>query len=260
MDRLVLLSGLVLSVFNQSDAGECVAPVVTEGEVTGAGDGRLWTGSVRCVTGHSLVGSATLKCRDGQWSGEIPVCVKLDDCDEAELEDISNGWRTVYRRLQYRGAVHRYHCHKSFSLLGSELAWCDEGGWRHGGEDGPPVCARGGCDETLVRGLSHGQEELSEDGGYVRFLCDPQHQLRGQAWLHCNGTHWSGARPHCRAESHFAKLTTVSETDSPARQTLNRRGETEGDNISANPANKLVTTNVFLILNLLLFGQFILTN
>ena len=56
-----------------------------------------------------------------------------DDCDEAELEDISNGWRTVYRRLQYRGAVHRYHCHKSFSLLGSELAWCDEGGWRHGG-------------------------------------------------------------------------------------------------------------------------------
>ena len=54
-----------------------MAPVVTEGEVTGAGDGRLWTGSVRCLTGHSLVGSATLKCRDGQWSGEIPVCVKL---------------------------------------------------------------------------------------------------------------------------------------------------------------------------------------
>ena len=60
------------------------------------------------------------------------------------------------------------------------------------------ILTGGGCDETLVRGLSHGQEELSEDGGYVRFLCDPQHQLRGQAWLHCNGTHWSGARPHCR--------------------------------------------------------------
>ena len=34
----------------------------------------------------------------------------------AELADIRNGWRTVYRRLQYRGAVHRYYSspHKSW--------------------------------------------------------------------------------------------------------------------------------------------------
>ena len=48
------------------------------GEVTGgAGDKKLWTGRVRCLTGYSLVGSNLLKCRDGQWSGHIPVCVKL---------------------------------------------------------------------------------------------------------------------------------------------------------------------------------------
>ena len=33
--------------------------------------------------------------------------MSADDCSEGELEGISNGWRTVYRRLKYRGAVHR---------------------------------------------------------------------------------------------------------------------------------------------------------
>ena len=48
------------------------------GEVTGAaGEKKLWTGRVKCLAGYSLVGSNLLKCRDGQWSGQIPVCVKL---------------------------------------------------------------------------------------------------------------------------------------------------------------------------------------
>ena len=53
---------------------ECEAPEVTNGQVTGDGQG-VWT--LRCLAGHSLVGSPLLKCRAGQWSGETPVCVKL---------------------------------------------------------------------------------------------------------------------------------------------------------------------------------------
>ena len=58
-------------------SAECEAPRVRHGEVRGDGDRKLWTGRVRCLTGYSLVGSNLLKCRDGQWSGQIPVCVKL---------------------------------------------------------------------------------------------------------------------------------------------------------------------------------------
>ena len=49
-----------------------------------------------------------------------------------------------------------------------------------------------------MTGLSHGEAELSEDGGHVRYSCHPHHQLQGQSELHCNGTHWSGVRPSCR--------------------------------------------------------------
>ena len=59
-------------------SAECEAPAVRHGEVTGAaGEKKLWTGRVKCLAGYSLVGSNLLKCRDGQWSGQIPVCVKL---------------------------------------------------------------------------------------------------------------------------------------------------------------------------------------
>ena len=58
-------------------AGKCEAPVVKDGEVTGNGDGSVWTGDVRCLAGNTLVGSSKMKCRDGLWSGETPVCVKL---------------------------------------------------------------------------------------------------------------------------------------------------------------------------------------
>ena len=64
----------------------------------------------------------------------------------------------------------------------------------------------GGCEESLVTGLSHGEVEISSDGGHVRYFCNHQHHLKGQSQLHCNGTHWSGLRPSCRGKRMMTSL------------------------------------------------------
>ena len=36
----------------------------------------------------------------GQWSGDIPVCLVMEGCEDGDLVDIQNGWRTAYRSFQ----------------------------------------------------------------------------------------------------------------------------------------------------------------
>ena len=50
-------------------------PSLANGEVEGAGDAASWTGTFSCHPSFALVGSTTLKCRNGQWSSpRKPVC------------------------------------------------------------------------------------------------------------------------------------------------------------------------------------------
>ena len=50
-------------------------PSLANGEVEGAGDAASWTGTFSCHPSFALVGSSTLKCRNGQWSSpRKPVC------------------------------------------------------------------------------------------------------------------------------------------------------------------------------------------
>lgn len=51
---------------------ECVAPSLPNGQVTGSGDARSWTGTFSCDPGFVLVTRAQLKCRDGVWSDPAP--------------------------------------------------------------------------------------------------------------------------------------------------------------------------------------------
>ena len=149
------------------------------GEVEGRGSGRsAWTGRVSCEPGYTRLGPGHLKCRDGafkylvhtclthictipsgQWSGDIPVCLVMEGCEDGDLVDIQNGWRTAYRsfqdiifnmnfsqpptshrRTRYRGGVWSYHCHRGWTRTGPELVWCESGNWRYGEQREVPRC------------------------------------------------------------------------------------------------------------------------
>ena len=57
----------------------------------------------------------------GQWSGDIPVCLVMEGCEDGDLVDIQNGWRTAYR--SYQDLISNMNCsHPRTDGLGTEGA------------------------------------------------------------------------------------------------------------------------------------------
>ena len=56
----------------------CSPPDVAFGYVTGeaADSGRVFFGTVNCLPGYELVGKSLIKCMNGIWSSEYPVCTR----------------------------------------------------------------------------------------------------------------------------------------------------------------------------------------
>ena len=160
------------------------------------------------------MGPGHLKCGDGVWSGDTPVCVIIDGCEQEDLEDISNGWRTPHRKTKYRGGVWSYHCHRGWRLHGPELVWCDDGSWTYDG--GHPVCVSK-TSESLVAFATDNISMISEPGCDERFLSKLRRQRHIRlpessseelvtfscsgsgvtGSLYCNGSHWLGDTKLC---------------------------------------------------------------
>jgi len=176
-------------------AAFCETPSVLHGLVDGKGDTSSWTGTFSCQPGYTLVGHTRLKCRGGQWSGDIPVCTVLDGCHAKDLPEISNGRKYSYKTSRYRGGVYKYSCHKGFARVGPSLVWCDEGTWNFGGET--PLCAKPGCDEGMVEYIHHGKATKKHDGAIFSFSCDVGGVLDGPSLVYCDGNEWSSSPPQC---------------------------------------------------------------
>ena len=111
--------------------------------MTGQSSGNSWVGTFSCRAGASLVGEARLKCRDGVWSSQFPVCtgeellgnvtpptiliIAIGKCDPSLLPGIENGQRQAVR--EFRRSVFRFVCNRGFDLVGEDVVFCDLGGW-----------------------------------------------------------------------------------------------------------------------------------
>ena len=73
-NRTCWLILFLMQLLRLSVAEDCLVPSLEHGEVRGTGNSRSWTGRLSCSPGYSLLGSSTLKCREGQWSSTVPVC------------------------------------------------------------------------------------------------------------------------------------------------------------------------------------------
>ena len=79
----------------------CLTPSLPNGYVVGEGDESTWTGALVCDPGYILVGSSKLKCRNGQWSANMPVCtgrVLLNIGQHLTFEWYNNSYWEVWPR------------------------------------------------------------------------------------------------------------------------------------------------------------------
>eukprot|EP00091_Calanus_sinicus_P006348 TRINITY_DN16977_c0_g1_i1.p1 TRINITY_DN16977_c0_g1~~TRINITY_DN16977_c0_g1_i1.p1 ORF type:complete len:106 (-),score=9.59 TRINITY_DN16977_c0_g1_i1:167-484(-) len=76
---LICLSAQVYHT--HAETGQCLTPQLDNGVVDGSGDGgSFFRGEFRCNAGYNLSGPTMLKCRNGIWSGSMPVC-SVFGCD-----------------------------------------------------------------------------------------------------------------------------------------------------------------------------------
>ena len=131
---LLFLSAQVYQI--HAESAQCHPPQLDNGVVDGAGDGgSFFKGEFRCNTGFTLSGPTMLKCRNGVWSGAMPVC-SVYGCDPKNLPNFVNG-----RRLRVKGtrdSVFKYKCNRGFRLFGPKNVYCTKNGWKM---DEIPVCA-----------------------------------------------------------------------------------------------------------------------
>ena len=100
-----------------AEQGKCHPPQLDNGVVEaeeGAG-GNFFKGEFRCNPGFTLSGPTTLKCRNGVWSGSMPVC-SVSGCDPNKLPTIVNGRRIKVKRA--RNSVFKYKCNRGYRLFG----------------------------------------------------------------------------------------------------------------------------------------------
>jgi len=189
---LLLLVGLGLA---RSAPETCFEPILENGVVDGEGGEHLWTGTFSCDPGYTLVGNTRLKCRKGVWSSSLPTCTAMGKCDPSDLPEISHGEKKSHKPGVYRGSVYKYKCDRGFRMHGSSLLTCTgDQGWDL---TKLPLCARPGCDETLVSHLPYGQAKRRAKGAVYVFKCNDGSTMDGSSTVICDGHHWNSSAPIC---------------------------------------------------------------
>nr|XP_055205502.1 CUB and sushi domain-containing protein 1 isoform X1 [Gorilla gorilla gorilla] len=151
-----------------------------------------------CKKGFYLLGSSALTCMaNGLWDRSLPKCLAIS-CGHPGVpaNAILTGELFTY------GAVVRYSCRGSESLIGNDTRVCQEdshwsGALPHCTGNNPGFCGDPG---TPAHGSRLGDEFKTKS--LLRFSCEMGHQLRGSPERTCllNGS-WSGLQPVCEAVS-----------------------------------------------------------
>jgi len=204
MIRLTVLSSLLLSA---STMDVCEEPSVFHGSVKGTQGENSFSGRVSCDAGYLLVGgSSFLKCRNGQWSGKIPVCSVIGACQELPVDLLRNGRVIPVRKS--RKSAYKFQCRRGFTLLGERRTYCQGDNWSH---QELPVCAKPGCEESALEFIKHGHVRPIIRGAAYKFHCEEGAFLHGSPMLFCDGRKWNDSVPECQVHPGMPLLEIVDE-------------------------------------------------
>lgn len=181
----------------------CHSPSIENGQVVGEFNGDMFVGTARCDPQYELVGKSLIKCQAGIWSAEVPVCTRIGGCDPEDLPEIPNGRKHIVRR--FRGSVVRYRCLGGFQIYGQSRVHCLGSKWS---QSQPPICARPGCDQSLLKKIPHGETKSQMKGEVYLFRCEPGAMLVGSPALFCDGHQWNDTVPECVIAPEPPILTT----------------------------------------------------
>lgn len=189
---------LLLCQWKNTFAEDCVAPELPNGQVTGSGDTRSWTGTFSCDPGFVLVTRAQLKCRDGVWSDPAPpACTALGGgCDKSDLPVIANGRSFPYQPRKFRGSVYKFKCNRGYKRWGHSLVHCTGNNWDF---DRVPICHVTSCPLEDMTSVLGGRAVTRAEGGLLFYQCSaPGAVMAGSPSLVCTQRGWNDTKPECQ--------------------------------------------------------------
>ncbi|CAH3170926.1 unnamed protein product [Porites evermanni] len=174
----------------------CKAPCLDPGSPTNGriiGDDFSHSQSVRytCNTGFELKGDQLLKCSDGRWSGNKPLC-KVIRCRDPG-SPINGKQVNTKNHYNYEDTL-EFACNDNYTLEGYRQIKCKE--TKHWSED-VPSC-RAPCLYPGIPGNGSMSGDDFRHDGTVRYTCKPGFGLEGDQLLKCSDGRWIGNKPQCK--------------------------------------------------------------
>lgn len=140
-----------------------------------------------CKSGHTLIGSKSIRCQNGVWSSSLPQC--KETCDNPGTP--KNGQRKGSDFRHGRNVT--FTCQTDFKLLGSETLTCHDGTW----SGRIPVCSASCKDPGVPLNGSRTGDNF-EQGETVSFSCNRGYTLIGRKVVRCHKRVWSSSLPQCK--------------------------------------------------------------
>ena len=144
-----------------------------------------------CDSDFSLIGNSNITCQaNGQWSGNIPLCLYID-CPDPGIPN--NGQRNS-SNFSY-GASISFTCNAGYELSGNSVIVCEgKKKW-----SGPlPTCNITYCNDPGVPANGSASPSNFAYGTVVSFQCNVGFELLGSANITCQAdNNWDNNLPMC---------------------------------------------------------------
>ncbi|KAG5677987.1 hypothetical protein PVAND_007699 [Polypedilum vanderplanki] len=93
----------------------------------------------------------------------------------------------------FKGKMIRFDCNKGYYRLGERYAECSNGRWSIYNF---PICIKNGC--SAVSTVDNGKITYLNRNATVMLFCEPNYEIVGSSYAHCNGTNWDRTIGTCK--------------------------------------------------------------
>ncbi|XP_067016838.1 sushi, von Willebrand factor type A, EGF and pentraxin domain-containing protein 1-like isoform X2 [Acropora muricata] len=148
----------------------------------------------RCNEQYTLIGSATQKCNNGQWTKARPSCKGICGRPIVPLR----GPLILHGNSFLDGDEVQFSCVANYDLFGSQRSRCNGQKWNTSIPECKARCIFGGDPDNGFAVRNAFFKRMVKHGVQIVYRCFIHYTLIGSATQECNNGRWTTARPSCK--------------------------------------------------------------
>ncbi|XP_044173272.1 uncharacterized protein LOC114977789 [Acropora millepora] len=148
----------------------------------------------RCNKHYALIGSATQKCNNGQWTNARPSC--KGTCGRPIIP--SRGPLILLGNSFLDGDEVQFSCVADYDLFGSQRSRCVGQKWNNRKPECKARCIFGGDPDNGFAVRNAFFNRTVKHGVQIVYRCNEHYTLIGSATQECSNGQWTNTRPSCK--------------------------------------------------------------